>query len=81
MADAAERAGDWPRATASYETGLRIDPCAEDICRRLMTIYHRAGRGADVDAAYGRCRDALADRLGIAPSPQTISLLNQFQSG
>ena len=32
-------ASDW------YEEGLRVDPCAEDLCV-LMTAYHRLGRPA-----------------------------------
>jgi DNA-binding SARP family transcriptional activator len=48
-----------------------VDPCAEDICRSLMTAYHRLERSADVVAVYQRCRTALAALRGLAPSAET----------
>jgi DNA-binding SARP family transcriptional activator len=61
----AQKAADW------YEEGLRVDPCAEDVCRSLMTTYHKLGRPAAVREAYERCRSALAERLGGALSAET----------
>jgi LuxR family transcriptional regulator, maltose regulon positive regulatory protein len=54
-----------------YEEALRVDPCAEDVCRSLMTAYHRLERSADVVAVYQRCRTALAALRGLAPSAET----------
>ena len=50
QADDRQEAADW------YEEGLRVDPCAEDLCRSLMTAYHRLGRSAAVSDVYRRCR-------------------------
>ena len=55
------------------------DPCAEDVCRSLMSAYHHLGRPADVLATYRSCRDALANRLGTTPSAATESLLKRLQ--
>jgi LuxR family maltose regulon positive regulatory protein len=63
-----QEALDW------YEEALRVDPCAEDVCRNLMTAYHRLERSADVVATYQRCRTALATLLGLAPSAETEGL-------
>jgi len=63
-----QEAVDW------YEEALRVDPCAEDVCRNLMTVYHRLERSADVVAAYQRCRTALATSRGLGPSAETEGL-------
>ncbi len=68
----------WDQAAESYEEALRVDPCAEDVYRRLMTTDHRLGRPAEVQATYGRCREALARRLGTAPSAETEALLRSL---
>ncbi len=72
-------ATDGPKAADWYEEGLRVDPCAEDISRSLMTVYHKLGRRAVVPEVYGRCRDALATRLGSAPSPETERLFKALR--
>jgi ATP/maltotriose-dependent transcriptional regulator MalT/DNA-binding SARP family transcriptional activator len=74
-----EQAGDWERAADGLETALRIDPAAEDGYRRLMVAYHRLGRPADVQAAYRRCREALAEQAGTRPSAATQALLAELQ--
>jgi DNA-binding SARP family transcriptional activator len=68
-----QKAADW------YEEGLRVDPCAEDVCRSLMTVYHRLGRRAAVLEVYGRCQAALTARLGGTPSPETDRLFKTFR--
>ena len=67
------RAADW------YEEGLRVDPCAEDLYRSLMTLHHRLGNRADVTDVYGRCRSALAARLGSTPSPETERIFRSLR--
>jgi DNA-binding SARP family transcriptional activator len=68
----------WHEATICYEKGLTIDPCAEDVCRRLMGAYQRLGQNADILRAYHHCRDALASGLGIKPAVETDSLLRKL---
>jgi ATP/maltotriose-dependent transcriptional regulator MalT/DNA-binding SARP family transcriptional activator len=69
-----QQAADW------YEEALRVDPCAEDICRSLMTAYHRLERSADAVAAYRRCRAALATLRGLAPSAETQGLFKALSA-
>ena len=76
-----ERTGEWQKAADYYATALRVDPCAEDASRRLMIACHHLGRAAEVEAAYRRCREALAARLGVTPSPETQSLLRSLHAG
>ena len=75
-----EEREDLHQAINIYEEGLRIDPCAEDVCRRLMTTYHAIGRPSEILAAYQQFRDALAAKLGTTPSLETNSLLNQLRA-
>jgi two-component SAPR family response regulator len=58
-----------------YEQALRVDPCAEDMCRSLMKAYHALGRSAEVAETYQRCRVALEAHRGMRPSPETDGLL------
>ena len=69
-----QKAADW------YEEGLRVDPCAEELSRGLMTVYHRLGRKAAVAGVYERCRTALAARLGGTPSPETERLFKTLRA-
>jgi DNA-binding SARP family transcriptional activator len=70
-----ERLERLPDAIQSYEEALRIDPCAEDICRQLMSAYHRLGRPSEVSTAYHSCKDALQAQVGAHPSATTDTLL------
>ena len=75
-----EEREDLYHAISVYEESLRIDPCAEDVCRRLMTAYHAVGRPSEILAAYQQCRDALAAKLGSTPSVGTDSLLSRLRT-
>jgi ATP/maltotriose-dependent transcriptional regulator MalT/DNA-binding SARP family transcriptional activator len=63
-----------------YEEAFRVDPCAEDVCRILMTAYHRFERSADVVAAYRRCQTTLAAVRDLAPSAETQELFKTLSA-
>jgi LuxR family transcriptional regulator, maltose regulon positive regulatory protein len=69
-----QEAVDW------YEEALRVDPCAEDACRGLMTVYHRLDRSTDVAVTYQRCRAALDAARGQAPSAATQGLFQTLSA-
>jgi len=75
-----EHAEDLQQAADIYEEGLRVDACAEDVCRRLMRVYHNLGRPAEIRASYHRCRQALTTHLGILPSAETEALLKRLSA-
>jgi DNA-binding SARP family transcriptional activator len=75
-----EQSGRWQEAVDWYEEALRIDPCAEDVYRSLMSVYRNLGRPTDVEETYRRCRENLAARLAIAPAPETEALLETRSS-
>jgi len=49
-----------------YAQGLEASDSAEELCRRLMTLYQRQGRRADALALSRRRRATLVAKLGIA---------------
>jgi DNA-binding SARP family transcriptional activator/streptogramin lyase len=56
-------------------TALAVEhPEREHVQRQLMLALHRSGRQADALAAYRQARRALADELGLEPSPQLREL-------
>ena len=68
-------------ALRCYEQCLTIDPCAENVCRQLMSLYHRLGRLADALQVYRQCHGALARQLGVSSSAQTQALLKDLTGG
>jgi len=72
---AQQRCGD---AIACLEGALQIDDTVESFYQQLMSLHASAGRGADVQRAYRRCRDVLAATLQLRPSPSTDALLSKL---
>ena len=70
-----ESAGDSDRAIACYLRALDVDDRAEELYRRLIALYGRLQRRAEMLALYQRCRTTLATTLGVNPSPETEALV------
>jgi LuxR family maltose regulon positive regulatory protein len=68
----------WDKAQSLYERVLEIDNVAEEVYRRLMGCYARAGRPAEALRVYRRCRQMLSVVLGIAPSAETETLCQRI---
>ncbi len=73
-----EQARDWEKAVEYYIKGLDTDHLSEEACQRLMICYSQLGRNADAVRAYLLCRSALADQLGIQPSPETEAIYSSI---
>jgi DNA-binding SARP family transcriptional activator len=69
-----------PSAIDYYERALALDPGAEELHRRLIAFHIRRGGHAEALSAYARCRQALADVLGTAPSEATEALVRSLRS-
>jgi DNA-binding SARP family transcriptional activator len=69
-----EAGGEWDKATELYQRGLELDTLAEELYRRLMTIYQRRGQYASALEVYRRCRQMLSVVLGVKPSAETEAL-------
>lgn len=77
LEDAAEAALalGWNRDAASFATrAIALDPCAERPVRTLMTACAHLGQLEQSLRAFQQCRRALAEELGVDPSPQTDTL-------
>jgi DNA-binding SARP family transcriptional activator len=69
-----------------YENGLvygtlilRLDRARERTHRRLMRLYHLEGNRTEALRQYERCKVALQEELGVAPSNRTKELLEQIR--
>lgn len=71
---AALELGAYDTAAAVASAALHADPCDEAACRAVMLAHQRAGRPAGALTAYRSLREALAEHLGIDPSPATQAL-------
>lgn len=76
---------EWDKAVRCYEQGLEVDDLAEELYRRLMTIYLGRRKHAEGLSVYHRCREILRARHGIDPSEETEeihrSLLSSARTG
>ena len=69
LADAHARQGRAADDVALLEELAARDPLRESVTVRLVRALYAAGRQADALAAFDRCRGALADELGVQPTP------------
>ena len=68
------RRGEPGLAVADAEEALRLEPFRESTYRTLMGAHAAAGNRAEALRVYQRCRDLLAEELGIDPSQETEAL-------
>ncbi|MDQ6683744.1 MAG: hypothetical protein M3Z16_01340, partial [Pseudomonadota bacterium] len=61
-------------ARSLLERALEVDPLAEDSLRELMELLTAAGEPAAALAVFERCRQTLAQALGVPPSAATLRL-------
>jgi DNA-binding SARP family transcriptional activator len=74
VAAAALRTGQPAVARDAAAATVESDPFDEDACRSLMRAYDGLGEPVRALAAFERLRAALADELGVDPSPATRQL-------
>ena len=54
---------------------LKGDRCDEKAHRQLMQIYFARGQRSEALRQYQRCTRILAEELGVAPTQETVNLL------
>lgn len=74
LADVWVRRGEPRLAVADAEEALRLEPFRETTYRTLMRAHATAGNRAEALRVYQRCRDLLAEELGVDPSQETEGL-------
>lgn len=73
---AAEKAGRWSDALATYERGIATDDLAESLHQGRIRALLGAGRTADAADAMQQLRRILSRKLGVTPSPETLELFS-----
>jgi tetratricopeptide (TPR) repeat protein len=73
--------GRYRRAIACCREVLAADPYREAVYVRLMLYQYYAGEQTQALRTYERCRQALADELGVEPLPATTTLAEQIRGG
>lgn len=66
-----EKAGEYKKASRSYEKGIDVDGLVEIFYRRLMVCRQKLGQRAEAITVYNRLKKNLSTELGIAPSEKT----------
>ncbi|HVM01026.1 MAG TPA: BTAD domain-containing putative transcriptional regulator, partial [Acidimicrobiales bacterium] len=74
LAASASACGDHAAAVAAAEEAVALAPLSEPAHQRLLAAHAGAGDRAAALRAYERCRQTLAEELGVGPSPETESL-------
>jgi len=72
---AAAASGPAEQRLDRLRTLLADDPLQEQHHRALIRLHLEAGRREDALAQYQRCRDMLADELGLVPMAETDALI------
>lgn len=60
---------------------LQFDPLREETYRQLMHLHARLGLRSEALAQYENCRQIFKRELGVDPSPETMALHKEIQSG
>jgi len=81
LAEAAERAGAVDEALQAAQQQLALEPWQEAAHRQIMRLLARRGQRTAALAQYQRCRQVLAEELGVAPDAETTALYEQIQRG
>ena len=58
---------------------LAIEPWLESGHRQLMILYARSGHATAALTQYEKCRQLLADELGVTPAAATVALFERLQ--
>jgi predicted ATPase/DNA-binding SARP family transcriptional activator len=74
-----ERQGDYARAQRYVERQLALDPWREEVHRASMRLLYLGGQRSAALAHYERCRQVLAEELGVEPDAQTAALYEQIR--
>jgi DNA-binding SARP family transcriptional activator len=81
LAECYAQQGRYHRAIACCQQVLTTDACREAVYLRLMLYYYYAGEQKQALRAYEQCCQILADELGVAPLPATVTLAEQIRAG
>jgi adenylate cyclase len=79
LAEREEARGEWRAAALWAERALSFAPSEEAALRRLLVLLERAGEPAAALAAYADFERRLQAEYGLAPSAETLRLVEQLR--
>ena len=79
-AEAAERAGETPRALELARRACELEPDQEGGWRRLMTLHERVGDRAGALRAYDELAARLEHEFDARPAPETSALAESIRT-
>jgi DNA-binding SARP family transcriptional activator len=68
------RTGQQALAVVHAQKALAAEPFRETAYQLLMRAHFTSGNRAEALRSYARCREALSEDLGVAPSAETEAL-------
>lgn len=71
----------YDEALGFARRAIELEPWQEEAHRQAMRILAVAGRRGEAIAQYRRCRDLLANDLGVEPGPETVALYERIREG
>jgi predicted ATPase/DNA-binding SARP family transcriptional activator len=78
----------WELAQGEYTNGImyaskwiRLDPLSETAHRQMMRLLVFSGQRSTALTQYEKCREVLANELGVAPDKKTTALYEQIREG
>ena len=81
LVTAAEAAGDDAQALHDARRLLTLEPWLEAVHCQVMRLLARRGERAEALAQYQRCRQVLAEEMGVEPAAETVALYEQIRAG
>lgn len=76
-----ERHGAYNEACRYARRQIVLDPWSESAHRRLMRLLAWSGQRGAALVQYERCRQTLADELGVEPEAETTALYERIRDG
>jgi DNA-binding SARP family transcriptional activator len=81
LAEYHERQGVYAQAQVYAWRQVELDPAREEAHQQLMRVLALSGRRSEALAQYESCRRLLAEELGVEPSAETVTLVEQIRAG
>jgi DNA-binding SARP family transcriptional activator len=76
-----ESSGDYDQASSYAQNEIQLEPWRESAHRRCMRALALSSQRGQALRQYERCREILAQELGIEPSRQTTDLFEIIRAG
>ncbi len=80
LAEHSLQCGSIDRALSFARRGSAVEPFRDDLCRLVMTSFHRLGRRAEALRWFAEHQKLLKAELGTAPDDETMRLAETFRS-